>query len=68
MDIVTVGLIVIAAWIALLVAVVAICKAAAFGDAASAPVPVGAEEAARASGYVTAGERSSRLFDRPALG
>ncbi len=67
MDIVTVGLIVIAGWFSLLVAVVAMCKAAAFGDASGEPAPAGATESAGATTYLTAGERSP-LLDRPALG
>jgi hypothetical protein len=67
MDIVTLGLIVIATWFSLLVVVVAMCKAAAFGDASGEPARAGATESAGATTYLTAGERSP-IFDRPALG
>ncbi len=62
MDFVTVGLIVGAGWVSLLVVVVAMCKAAAFGDASRAS----ALERSRTTAYVPRPERSPG-FERPAL-
>jgi hypothetical protein len=61
MDFVTVGIIVVAGWVSLLVAVVAMCRAAASGDASR----ISAAEHARA----TSAPRSERAprFDQPAL-
>lgn len=64
MNILTVGLIVGAGWVSLLIAVVAICKAAAFGDVEGAGAY--ATESVRLAPPATATERPRR-FKQPAL-
>jgi len=62
MDLVTVGIIVFAGWVALMAVVVAICKAAARGDA------VALREPGTAPRVMSFAPEGTRPFERPALG
>jgi hypothetical protein len=62
MDWLTIGIIVSVSWVALMVIVVAICKAAAQGDAAAR------RDAAMPQRVMSYAPEGTRPFERPALG